>query len=301
MQVRVKTDLYQNSSYLAHLLEHCVFSNQPSISNYFQIDQGVEGTSWINYTTFSLRADQDPQFFINHLMQPLDTRVIRNAQKLIKQEVREDFRSTGDLLINKIGKELYGKDFRRYAESWKISATTIQEYHQCWYHPDNIWILDNDYSILQRPQKRVKKSIAEKTDHNLLFVEWKRFRVQYKDFLAYLIPYNSWQAYTFYYFIDWLYYHYAHYHYRYLGKRYSPPIAHFFEFPQHLAFIKRADDQQKITKGFFLQAKEQFLWDRIALNEILAVYEITHLEQYSREVVESFIEDLKFELVAEIL
>lgn len=117
MQVRVKTDLYQNSSYLAHLLEHCVFSNQPSISNYFQIDQGVEGTSWINYTTFSLRADQDPQFFINHLMQPLDTRVIRNAQKLIKQEVREDFRSTGDLLINKVGKELYGKDFRRYAES----------------------------------------------------------------------------------------------------------------------------------------------------------------------------------------
>ena len=297
MQVRVKTKSYKQNSSCAHHVEHCVFSGYQSMDNFFEIDMESSWTSRLWYTKFYVPDHKDITTFITHITTPLDTKIISKEKKIIREETEDDQRNTGNLIINKIWKILYGSIFKRYPTFSPINTKEVRDYHKHYYQHDNIWILDDNFAIQQRPQKTIKK-YTYNADYKVSTLDIK---VEWKKFCAYIVDYTSGYDYTLCYFLDWLYTNAAAYTYRYIGNEYYPPIAHFFEFPDKLAFIRRIDYPLHISEDFFIKAKESFLNNLVNINEISTVNEILKLEIISDIQIKKIVNGLDYSLIQEFL
>jgi len=297
MQVRVKTEPYKQNSYCSHLVEHCVFSGYQSIDNFFEVDMESSWTSRLWYTKFYIPDHKNIDKFISHITAPIDSKVIAKEKKIIREETEDDQKNTGNLLINKIWKILYGSLFKRYPTSWLINIKEVSDYHKHYYQHDNIWILDDNFAIQQRPQKTIKKY----TDNRNHKIAKTNIKVEWKTFCAYIVDYTSGYDYTLCYFLDWLYTNSAAYLYRYIGEEYYPPIAHFFEFPDKLTFIRRYDYPLDISEEFFIKAKKSFLNNPVNINEIRSVNEILKLETISTAQIKKIISWFSYSLIKQFL
>jgi len=297
MQIRVKTDIYKNNSYCSHLVEHCVFSSYPTIDNFFKIDIESNWTNRLWYTKFYIPDYKDVQIFIHHITTPLDTKIISKERRIIKEETEDEQRITWNILINKLWKTFYGKTFTRYPSSAKVTHQEIQNYHKSYYQSGNIRILDDNFSIISRPERKfsqTKQESLQQYSQIELRAEWKKFQV-------YILPYNSVYEYTLFYFLDWFYTKSSNYFYRYQWDAYFPPICHFFEFPDRLAFIRRYDYSLNISEEFFLKAKAYFIKNQINIQEIIAVHEILKLEQISSNDVIHIIQNFNYQFIKKFL
>lgn len=288
--------MYQNNSYCSHLVEHCVFSQYQSENNFFDIDSEADGNSLLCYTIFSLPDYKDIDKFISHITMPLDPSIISKEKRIIKEEL-EDWNSTGNLLKNNIWKKLYWLDFKRYPRSSRISNNEIIKYHITHYQKNNIWILDDDFKIINRPSQAFD---TYKWDISYVLDKFA-IKVQKKDFSVSLFDYTSLYTYTLCYFLEWLYDLFAIYQYRYLGETYYPPICHFLDFPDKLAFVRRSEYKLNIDNDFFIKAKKQFLKNPLNINEILAVNEILKLEIWTQDDVKKIIEWFNYDFIKDFL
>jgi hypothetical protein len=289
--------MYKNNSYCSHLMEHCVFSSYPNIDNFFDIDIESNWTSWLWYTKYYLPDYKNIQTFIHHITKPLDTRIISKERRIIREETEDEQNTTWNILINKLWKLLYWKTFSWYPQWAKLTHQEIQDYHKLYYQPDNIWILDDNFTIISRPEREIypiQKKSLQKPSQIHLQAEWKKFQ-------AFLLPYNSVYEYTLFYFLDWFYTESSNYIYRYLGDSYYPPICHFFEFPDKLAFIRRDNYSLDISKEFFIKAKIYFIKNQVNLQEIIAVNEILKLEKTTQYEIIDCIESFDYLFIKEFL
>lgn len=288
--------MHENSSYCSHLVEHCVFSQYQSEDNFFDIDSETNGNSLLWYTIFSLPDYKEIDKFISHITTSLDPSIISKERRIIKEE-SEDWHNTGDLLKNYIWKKLYWLDFKRYPSSAKINHNEIIKYHMAYYQKSNIWILDDNFNITTRPWQKLniyKWDISYKLDQLSI-------KIQKKNFAVSLFDYTSLYTYTLCYFLEWLYDISATYQYRYLGDTYYPPISHFLEFPDTLAFVTRSEYKLHIDTDFFMKAKTQFLKNPINTNEILAVHEILKLEIWTQDDVKKIIKWFSYDFIKKFL
>lgn len=284
MQVRVKTKPYKNDSYCSHLVEHCVFSWYSNKENFFEIDCGTHWMSWLGYTIFWISNNKNTERFISHIIKSLDKTVIIKEKLIIKEEIEE--KSTGTLLVNKLWKILYGKEFKRYSNSSPISKKELVAYHTMYYQRNNIWILDDDFHIKHRPKFISSKNKIKSNHHKISPIE---IIAEGKIFNAYVFKYTSIYEYALCYFLEWLYDVSAIYLYRYIWKTYYPPIGHFFVFTDKLSFVRRKGIKLGIDKNFFDKATDTFLSDSIRLNEICAVNEILKLETFDIKKIKKII------------
>ena len=263
------------------------------MDNFFEVDMESSWTSRLWYTKFYIPDHKDIDKFISHIALPIDTKIISKEKKIIREETEDDQRNTGNLLINKIWKILYGAMFKRYPTVSPINNKEVRNYHQHYYQYDNIWILDDNFAIQQRPKKTIKK-YTNTTHHKVAKTDIK---ITWKSFYAYIVDYHSGYDYTLCYFLDWLYTNATAYTYRYIGKEYYPPIAHFFEFPDKLAFIRRTDYPLHISEEFFMKAKKSFLNNPVNINEISAVNEILKLETISDIQIKKIVNEFDYSII----
>lgn len=297
MQVRIKTEPYKQNSYCSHLVEHCVFSGYQNLDNFFEIDMESNWTSRLWYTKFYIPDYKDINKFITHITTPIDNKIISKEKSVIKEETEDDQKSTGNLLINKIGKILYWTIFKRYPVTFWISNKEVEKYHTTYYQNNNIWILDDNFNIIHRPIRKFVpyNDIIDYTLSNL------DIKVEGKKFYAYIFDYKSAYDYTLCYFLDWLYKNTASYLYRYKWDDYYPPIAHFFEFSDKLAFVRRQDYPLDISEDFFVKAKSYFLENIINSNEISSVHEILKLETISNKQIKKIISWFNYSFIRKFL
>lgn len=297
MQVRVKTNPYNNSSYCSHLVEHCVFSSYANIDNFFDIDIDANATSWLWYTKFYIPDYKKLQIFIDHITKPLDLSIVSKEKRIIKQEVCEEQNFTWNVLINKIGKILYGKGFAWYKSSEKLTYQQLQEYHNTYYHPENMWVLTDDFTVVSSPKLKTStthKKITQPQNHFEIKLEWKKFQV-------YIVPWDGIYQYAFCYFLDWLYTVMANYRYRYLWDEYDPPISHFFEFPDSLAFVRRTLFCLDLQEDFFEKSKRHFIQNEINIREIIAVHQIIKWEQSEYKDIKKYINNIRIQDIKKFL
>lgn len=288
MQIIIKTLPYKNDSYCSHLVEHCVFSWNQNSKTFFEIDNENNATSHLWYTNFYIPDYKDIDKFINHILQPIDKTIIAKEKIIIKEEILENGTSTWNKLVNKLGKIVYGKSFKRYKNNNKINQNEIKEYHQKHYNKQNLRILDDNFNIIKRPKIEYKKNILETKE----IISPIKITTEWKTFDSYLFEYKSIYAYSLCYFLEWIYNTSANYMYRYKWNEYYTPISHFFEYTKHLCFIKR--QKIKIDQEFFELAKNNFLKNPININEIKSVHEILKLEIISIKEIHKIIQWLTY-------
>ena len=108
---------------------------------------------------------------LDQIFSPLDMTIVQRERKMIKEELSGNLSDTTHL-VNRIGKELYGKTFGWAQSRARISLETLQHEHQKYYHQDNLWITDDDFVILQRP-KEVKEPIIFDRQENVAVKSYK--------------------------------------------------------------------------------------------------------------------------------
>lgn len=135
----VYTPFVNNSKFIPHIVEHCIFWKISNIDLYFQyynIDVYVR--SFI--TVFNIEWNDDIAL-VKILQRPLDISCIRYEYGVIKQECLVN--NYWQLLFEKIWKILVHKDFNNnHIETLNIQG--ILDYHLSYYQNWNFFILNNN-------------------------------------------------------------------------------------------------------------------------------------------------------------
>lgn len=98
-----------------------------------------------------------------------------------------------------MGKELYGENFRWAAAVAQVSKKQLFDYHQRFYNLDSLWIADDDFKILSRPEY-----IQEKSDFDLKFLPIYGLKKIRGDRYFYLLFEGNCSNYALLYFLDWI-------------------------------------------------------------------------------------------------
>lgn len=138
----IKTPLYKNSNYVPHIIEHCVI---PLVSNpniFFETSH-IRWEVYTYYTNFFLDTDSQDELdaFVAQIQKPLTKKRIQYEQAVIRDEVAD--MPYNKKIINKIGEKIYGSPLK-YSQTHRVSFEEIDAYHQKYYTPQNIVILEND-------------------------------------------------------------------------------------------------------------------------------------------------------------
>lgn len=301
MWIYIKTHAHQENSYYQHLIEHMVIWGYSDLEHYFTVAYGVSANSWFNYTSFYLPPVLDQNKFLDQIFSPLDFSVFAQEKEMIKQEMSEGYSDT-TLLVNRLGKELYGKWFRWAAGNGKVSKKLIAGQHQKFYNKEHLWIADDDFHILSRPLAIKDKADFIQSVHSLSWVRNVR-----GEYYFYLLFNGSVETYAFVYFLDWILGVWGEYSSNYLWISYeSKTWREFFEFPNHLLLCvdKQTRDIMKnfiIDSDFFNKAKLIFLETDVILSEIALISEISYGKIVDIQDLKNFIFSLNLQQIQQVL
>lgn len=293
MQIWVKTQSNM-SDHEAHLTEHCVLSWHQNEKTFLSLICTTNWTTHLGYTIFSILDTTNIKDFIHHITNSIDVSIINKEKKILKDELQWKV-TIGTILKNKIWKMFFWKNF-----SWYKSKKTINEdilsFHHNNYNKDSIWILDDNFSIINRPNFKNKENNIKNSKLNNfeLKIEWESYKV-------YPMNYCSISEYTLCYFLEWLYDISALYIHRYKWNSYESPISHFIELNDKLCFVKKVNFKTHINKEFFEEAKNTFITNSIKLNEISAVHEILQLETISITQIKEIVSSFNYSFIKKIL
>gem|GEM_PF-3172593 len=234
--IYIKTPLYKNSKFVPHLVEHLInLKTEISPSHYFSFLKDAEMTVTATYTLIDLPKEQDAMIYLEKLLEPLCTDLIPSETKAICEEnTRNNYTQK---LFEKIGKQLYEKDFRTNSCLPKASKKEILEYHQKYYTKDNIIVYDDEYRIIYSQYQFVderQKGVLPR----------KRFQVKVRGYTNFVSsePRTHWQQYYFFFFVQELLDAYFGYTYRFQKKRYYYDIEAFFFMTEDHNIFALADD-----------------------------------------------------------
>ncbi|PID86264.1 hypothetical protein CSB08_01220 [Candidatus Gracilibacteria bacterium] len=136
----IKTPLYKNSNYIAHIIEHCAIPKSNNPKEYFK-NYIFSGENYIYYTNFfvNTKSEKILNNFIKNLIKPIDKKTIEYEKKVIKDElVSLNYEKK---VINKIGKKIYNNEIK-YSQVTRIGYKEIQNYHKKYYNLNNILVLE---------------------------------------------------------------------------------------------------------------------------------------------------------------
>ncbi|MDR0369364.1 MAG: hypothetical protein LBH96_02240 [Candidatus Peribacteria bacterium] len=154
MRIYVKTPLFQNSKAIPHMVEHCVGHNMLSLSDFFEYSYGVDGIISPEYTVFEYDEWVDYQVAMQQLMTPLTKKAFDYEKKVLDAELSDpsyDQRIYERLVQLLINPQICLNSCEGL--SWKKTT----EYHQKWYHTNNMIVVNNDYQILYQGGNIPKK------------------------------------------------------------------------------------------------------------------------------------------------
>jgi hypothetical protein len=149
----VHTPLDKNSEYIAHLIEHCMFSGIDSPKKYYE-QEDAWGTSYTYYTSYTLKTDSDEelQAFLRKLRSDIPNSIIAYETKVLRDECSS--RPYFKRLLDAIGKVKYGPKFA-YCSPKKYSYSAVHEYHATWYKQGKMVVIEKDGDPQDIPLKGV--------------------------------------------------------------------------------------------------------------------------------------------------
>lgn len=139
--IYIATPSQNNSNYLAHIVEHCVFG-KVNTEKFFQSEIITEWTSTY-YTYYILDSNDKNELkkFIQQISKKIPNSLIDYEHQVLKKECENN--NYNQKLIQRIWQNLYSKNFK-YAKAGRKIYSEIQNYHQKHYTPDKIIVLEND-------------------------------------------------------------------------------------------------------------------------------------------------------------
>lgn len=299
MWVYIKIE--QENSYYPHLIEHMVIWGYGDLEHYFDLAYGVSGTSWVNYTSFYLPPILGVDKFLAQIFSPLDCSILEREKRMIQEEM-SGWYGDATLLVNRLGKELYGEKFRWAAASSKVSKKRIFEQHQKFYNEDYLWIVDDEFRIVSRP-KNIKENNSS-NQNSLPVCEQKKIRW---DIYFYLLFEGNCFNYALVYFLDWILWVWGEYSSNYQGRSYESKIwREFFEYENHLLLLVDQQTQKLLHHEIFLidffeRAKERFIETEVILNEIALIAEISYWKIVAIEDLKIYLQSLEYKQICDFL
>lgn len=132
----------QSSTYLPHLIEHCVLWGIRDGKEYFEALQS-SAESYTYYTCFTLDCEtaQELDNFCDRICKNIPDNIIRYEAAVLKKEIA--YPHYFGLLISKIGKHLYGPQYK-YTETGRLSRQVLREYHAKFYQKQKFIVLERD-------------------------------------------------------------------------------------------------------------------------------------------------------------
>lgn len=298
MRIYVKTEPYKENSYMQHLIEHIVAKPDKTSKMFFDYSFPLKASSYLNYTTFYFN-NRDPKEVLDQIFLPFSFKRIVEEKKLIKDECWW-YKNDRTLLVNRLGKELYGENFWRAKASFQCKNIEVIEQYQKFYSWDNIWICDNDFKVLQRP-KHIKAYTAISCD---FFSSTKLYKIRNTSYVVKIFE-DSVCAYILCYFLDRFVYVWAEYYYNHCARSYDYPTLEFFEYRSHLVLILWEDLKDflniPIDRQFFDDARAFFIWNLEYLQEIALVWEIRYGKIVELENIQNYILNLSLMQVEDYL
>lgn len=141
MKLFIKISFYKNSKYLAHLLEHTMWSYK----NYFEISE-IDFYTFNDYILLDFPNYLDIEKIKNIVFKKPD----RSQIEYEKQILKDEFLQTNIKLKieHKIWKILFWSDFNTIKNS-QVSYKEIINYHKKYFNKENILITDDEYNIFE--------------------------------------------------------------------------------------------------------------------------------------------------------
>lgn len=174
--IYIKTPLFNNSQYVSHLVEHCVWW-KISENDYFKYEWiDAWCSTYYSYYILNTNSKKELNDFIDRILLPILKETIKYEHKVLKEESKNN--NYSQKLTQKIWKLLYWKTFT-YAKTWKMIYSTVQEYHQKYYTKNNIIILENEEKYFNEKiienlniYKKFDIKIGEDKDNAFVFKHW---------------------------------------------------------------------------------------------------------------------------------
>lgn len=163
--IYIGTPSQNNSNYLAHIVEHCVFG-KVDIKNFFHAENITEWTSTY-YTYYILDSNDKNELkkFLQQISKKIPNSLIDYEHQVLKKECENN--NYNQKLIQKIWQNLYWKNFK-YAKAGRKIYSEIQNYHQEHYSPEKIIVLENDIKYFNS-QINSELKIIQKINVNILW------------------------------------------------------------------------------------------------------------------------------------
>jgi hypothetical protein len=145
MQIYVKTPLFNHSKAVPHMVEHCVEHNVLSLSDFFLYAYGMEGTIFADYTVFEHDERIDYTYLIEKFTEPLNPKYFAFEQNILQEECQETTYHQGmyEHLVQKIFTPNISLNSAK-----NIVWSDVVKYHQQYYTPSTIIVVDKEYNIL---------------------------------------------------------------------------------------------------------------------------------------------------------
>lgn len=139
--IYIGTPIKNNSNYLAHIIEHCVFG-KINIERFFQSEIITEWTStYYTYYILDTNNKNDLENFIQQITKIIPKSIIAYEHEVLKKESENN--NYRQKLVQKIWQNLYWKHFK-YSKIGRKKYIEIQNYHKKYYSRENIIVLEND-------------------------------------------------------------------------------------------------------------------------------------------------------------
>ncbi len=138
--IYIYTPSEKNSNYIPHLIEHCVFWSINE-NNFFDSQNIFEWNStYYSYYILDSTNKDALENFIQKITQEIPNSLIDYEHKVLTKECENN--NYNQKLIEKIWQKLYSKNYK-YAKSGRKIYSDIKNYHQIYYKPDKIIVLEN--------------------------------------------------------------------------------------------------------------------------------------------------------------
>lgn len=256
MLIYIHTPLYKSSKHLPHLVEHCVIHQIGSnINNFINYSYDVEWDTFAMYSVFFIPNHYDINLFLNQITTKLNKDTIKYEEKIIKKEL--EYYNYYQKLYENASKQIYPKKINNTKTS-RISFQELINYHQKYYHKENIIVCDDNFNILPKhwrqlnpcnkktvfdPNNFTKKTIiSSHIKTNLIFKEYKNWKDYY--FLFFLeVLLETW----------WAYIH------RQKGNKYNYEHQLLALMPEHILLSILVTNDTNISEAFFWEYKKYFI------------------------------------------
>lgn len=250
MKIFIKTELYKNSKYLPHLLEHCIWDAK-NPENYFKTISKNFLTCFNDYILIET-VEKNIEKIKEIIFKIPDKNKINFEKKVLKDELTETYFKKK--IENKIWKILFWKDLN-LIKNQKVSFEEVLDYHKKKFKKENIIFTTDDFEILEdnfifeeKFSKKLdfkEKSFYLKVDKIPCFVYVKKFENYLDYFLFFFLEYFYENLFSYQIrFQEWFYF-YEHDFYSF--RLYDTNI--FFITCENLDF----------EEEFFIQSKKYFL------------------------------------------